>query len=199
MINIVLFDDHEVVLAGLESFFKPKEDIRVVNKASSKTELLQVLANEEECDVLVTDVITDAGDGLDLFAAIQKEYPNEFVRIAYTNIKSPFVHEQLKSYGIDAICSKNKPMDDLYELIKEHYAVGHISKRKKEEPITLTPREREVLIYLEKGLASKEIGKILDISTNTVHNHKQNLLRKYNCSNTIELVSKAIKMGYLKL
>ena len=42
----------------------------------------------------------------------------------------------------------------------------------------LTSREKEVLITLATGKISKEIGEILNISTNTVEQHKKNIRKK---------------------
>lgn len=59
----------------------------------------------------------------------------------------------------------------------------------------LTPRENEVISFLAKGLRSKEIAAKLHVSEHTVRKHRKNMLKKTNCSNTSELVSKFIMSG----
>jgi PAS domain S-box-containing protein len=54
----------------------------------------------------------------------------------------------------------------------------------------LTAREREVAAYLMDGLTSKEIGRTLSISHRTVEIYRARLMRKYQASNTGELVHK---------
>lgn len=61
----------------------------------------------------------------------------------------------------------------------------------------LTGREKQVLTLLIKGKVSKEIGSILHISKQTVDTHRRNMLRKNNLSNTIELIGKAIRCGWI--
>jgi len=61
----------------------------------------------------------------------------------------------------------------------------------------LTRREKEVLALLIDGKLSKEISSILSISKQTVDTHRKNMLHKKNLSNTGELISKAIRYGWL--
>ena len=56
----------------------------------------------------------------------------------------------------------------------------------------LTDRETEVLKYLADGLANREIGKLLHISTRTVDTHRSNILKKLNAKTNAELVKFAI-------
>ena len=61
----------------------------------------------------------------------------------------------------------------------------------------LTKREKEVLALLIDGKLSKEISSILKISKQTVDTHRKNMLHKKKLGNTGELISKAIKWGWL--
>ncbi|MBS1764249.1 MAG: response regulator transcription factor [Bacteroidetes bacterium] len=55
-------------------------------------------------------------------------------------------------------------------------------------------REMEVLQLLCKGLTDKVIARKLNISTNTVRTHRQNLREKFKSSNTITMIKKAYAM-----
>lgn len=63
----------------------------------------------------------------------------------------------------------------------------------------LTHREKEIVKYLAKGLAAKEIAVLTETAVNTINNQKKHLLAKFDCINTTELVSKLTQMGYIKL
>lgn len=52
----------------------------------------------------------------------------------------------------------------------------------------ITPREKEILELMQKGLNSQQIGCSLSISVNTVKNHRHNLFRKANARNSLELL-----------
>ncbi len=66
-----------------------------------------------------------------------------------------------------------------------------------EQPLPLSPREVEILELLADGLASKEIAWRLEISVNTVNNHRQRILRKTGARNSTEAVSYASGLGLI--
>jgi DNA-binding CsgD family transcriptional regulator len=61
----------------------------------------------------------------------------------------------------------------------------------------LSKREKEVLRLLIEGKLSKEICSILNISKQTVDNHRKNMLNKTGLKTTGELIGKAIKNGWI--
>ena len=52
----------------------------------------------------------------------------------------------------------------------------------------LTSRERVVLAEIVRGLSSKEIARVLDITPRTVEFHRANLLKKTNARSTVDLM-----------
>lgn len=61
----------------------------------------------------------------------------------------------------------------------------------------LTPREKEILLLISRGLLSKEIACKLNLSMYTVHNHRKNILAKWNVDNIIEAINQAREYGIL--
>lgn len=61
----------------------------------------------------------------------------------------------------------------------------------------LTPREREVLVLVVKGLNNPEIAKELCISKSTAKSHVSSIIRKFKVTNRVAAVSYAIKHGFL--
>ncbi len=59
----------------------------------------------------------------------------------------------------------------------------------------ITRREKEILLLLTKGHGSKQIASILNISTKTVDNHRQNMLHRTGSKSSSELVSMGIRLG----
>lgn len=62
----------------------------------------------------------------------------------------------------------------------------------------LTSREREVAMYVVRGLPNKEIGKKLAISHRTVEAHRSRMMRKLGVSNTAELIAALIGLPEAK-
>jgi RNA polymerase sigma factor (sigma-70 family) len=52
---------------------------------------------------------------------------------------------------------------------------------------SLTPREKEILMHVADGLASREIGDRLNISQKTVETHRTNMMKKMQVSNVARL------------
>ena len=63
---------------------------------------------------------------------------------------------------------------------------------------TLTKREREVLEYLARGLAKKEIAATMHLAVKTVENHCTNLMRKLDIHDRVELARFAIREGFVE-
>lgn len=63
--------------------------------------------------------------------------------------------------------------------------------------IPLSDREIEILKLVQSGYLSKEIAGRLCISLNTVNNHRKNILRKLQVTNSIEALNEAVKKGFL--
>jgi DNA-binding CsgD family transcriptional regulator len=57
----------------------------------------------------------------------------------------------------------------------------------------LTPKETDVLSFLAKGSKNNEIAKKLGVSTTTVRNHLNSIIRKLNTSLTPRAVVKAVR------
>ena len=62
-------------------------------------------------------------------------------------------------------------------------------------PRSLTPREREVLQLVTKGMTNKEIGAQLHIAENTVKNHLRNILEKLHLQNRAQAAAYAVREG----
>jgi DNA-binding NarL/FixJ family response regulator len=67
------------------------------------------------------------------------------------------------------------------------------SSRKKLEPkpLSITPREKEVMHLLAYGLSSKKIAEEMGISFHTVESFRKKLLQKFKAKTTVEMVLKA--------
>jgi DNA-binding CsgD family transcriptional regulator len=65
------------------------------------------------------------------------------------------------------------------------------------EDTLLSNRELEVLRWITEGLSSKQIAFKMNISINTVNNHRVKMLRKTNCKNAVDLVNYAIRNNLL--
>jgi two-component system response regulator NreC len=59
------------------------------------------------------------------------------------------------------------------------------------DAILITPREREVMLFLAQGYSSRMIAVEMGISFHTVESFRKKLLHKFNVKTTVEMVLKA--------
>ncbi|WP_236976898.1 response regulator transcription factor [Membranihabitans maritimus] len=74
-------------------------------------------------------------------------------------------------------------LDDL-----ENYSPG---------PVDYSHRELQIIRLLSEGMSNEEVGKNLDITTETVRTHRKNILNKSKGNNMVEVVALAIRKGLI--
>jgi DNA-binding NarL/FixJ family response regulator len=62
---------------------------------------------------------------------------------------------------------------------------------------SLTPREREVLIFAAKGATRPYIAQLLGVKPSTIHDHIKSVHEKFNAPTTVECAVIAAKAGIL--
>ncbi|MEG0862689.1 MAG: helix-turn-helix transcriptional regulator [Pseudomonas sp.] len=65
-------------------------------------------------------------------------------------------------------------------------------------PIRLTPREQQVLLWCAYAKSSWEIAQILQCTESTVNFHVGNILRKFEVETRVAAVIKAMRYGMLQ-
>ena len=59
---------------------------------------------------------------------------------------------------------------------------------------SLTKTEKNVLLYISKGMSSKQIAETLFVAKGTVDKHRKNMLKKTGAKNSAEMVFAAINI-----
>ena len=155
--TIALYDDHPIILEGLRDYFSKKEGVQVVGTATKKTEVIDLLT-AQDVDILISDVLTDEEIGLELFEEIQKSAFTTKV-IVYSSLKGDLVHNFLYEYGVVGIVNKSRGLDELWQLVEVAYLTAEYKKKENpSSPPMLTPKEKDIVKYLSRGLTAKEIS-----------------------------------------
>lgn len=101
---------------------------------------------------------------------------------------------------LDITGEKERQLLLLREQAEHHpllHQTSHFRDASAEPNHPLTKRGKEVLSLLATGLSTKEIGRQLFVSDNTVETHRRHLLEKFNVRNTAELISKAAQTYWI--
>jgi DNA-binding NarL/FixJ family response regulator len=210
MIEIVLADDHQVVLEGFKVLLGGEPDFRVVGEA---TDGLGVgpLVEKLRPQVLVVDLMMPGLGGLEVVRQIHQKHAEVRIAVLSMHANEAYVVEALKN-GASAYVLKQAPARALVEAIRAIAGGGrYLSPPLNEDKIaeyeqrtraatvdlydTLSTREREVLKLAAEGLTNAEIGERLSIGKRTVETHRANLIRKLALKSQADLVRFAIHRG----
>ena len=204
-IRLFIVDDHHVVRMGLQSMLRRESDIQVVGTAGSGAEALDALKQDEQIDVLLTDLRMQGMGGDVLLSEIRKLKPN-IRAVVLTNYHSDEdVFRAIKA-GAMAFVLKTATMEQVLDAVRAAHAgrrwipphiADQLAQRLARNPIST--RENEVLQLLARGLRNREIGEKLFISENTVRNHVISLLEKLGTTHRTEGIAIALQQGLVRL
>ncbi len=214
MIKIVLADDHALVRDGIKAIIERKaKNISVIAEVNNGKELLD-FAEKKAADVYVVDISMPVLNGIEATQKLLKIHPDAKVIILSMYDDRISVEKAFKS-GAKGFVVKVASADEILEAIKEvsagrfylcskvsRYVVqGFLGKAapNKKDPKDLTPKEKEVLQLIAEGYSSKEIAKEFGLSLNTIHVHRNNIMRKLDIHKQAELVRYALKEGIAQL
>ena len=198
-INILLADDHTIVLEGLKEVLNHEDDLEVVGLANNGSEVLEFV-RQHDVDVIVMDINMPVLDGLNCSKQLKKEHPEIKIIILTMYPQKSFTEEIIK-IGIDGCLLKNNSGEELVNAIhrvmsgRNYYDLIKTFNSEDEEVVQhkLSEREIDIIKGLAEGLTSPQIADKLCISEHTVRTHRKNILRKTNIANTTLLVQFAIE------
>lgn len=199
--KIVLADDHQIVLDGLQEILETVPDFHVTGQANNSRSLLTLLG-EQHPDLVLLDLNMPGKDGLEALAEIRSRFP-ALKTLVLTMYDSPEIVARAFSEGADGYLLKEHGRDELLIAIREVLAgrtflhqpvktgIAEVKTKFPDEfrdKIALTEREIEILRLIAHSYTNKEIGDKLFISEFTVATHRRNLKRKLHAENTADLV-----------
>ncbi|WP_334000590.1 response regulator transcription factor [Burkholderia gladioli] len=113
--NVLIADDHPLVVTGVESALRDLRSMRIVGTAGNSTQIVERLGREA-CDLLITDFVMPDGrynDGLTMLTYIRSHFPDLPV-IVFTAVDGIALTGELTRLGVKAIVNK---ADDVGHLI----------------------------------------------------------------------------------
>ncbi len=201
-IRIHIVDDHPVVLAGLSSMLDAQSGIEVVGSSFSGNEAVELL-RQTPADVVLLDLRMPGMNGIDTLHAFKRAGLHVSVIVFTSHETDEDIYRAVQA-GAHGYILKDIPQSDMIEAIRavsggKRYFPRHIASRLAERMTrtNLTARELEVLQMLARGLTNKEIGRVLEISSNTVRVHVNSIIEKLEVSDRTEAATVAIHRGII--
>ncbi len=203
-INVLLTDDHQLIIDGLKSLLKDQEDINVSAEANNGREALRILSFLP-VNVVLMDIDMPVMNGIETLKEVKKQYPDVKVIILSMHSEAGMI-KSLIDLGANGYLLKSCTQDEVVSAIRKVAASQSyfstdvtmaLLKPANQEQKTeiLTERETEILKMIAAGFSNKEIGDKLFISHRTVDTHRTNLMKKLSVNNIAGLISYAIKNG----
>jgi DNA-binding NarL/FixJ family response regulator len=203
-ISIAIVEDLEAVRNGLKDFISLSTDFLVVGVFKTGEEALTELPDISP-DIVIMDINLPGMNGIECIRRVKDKSPGtQFMMFTvYENDEKVF--EALKA-GASGYLLKNTGLLEIVESVKELHEGGspmssNIARklvnlvRIPDKDTTfmdvLSPREKEILQLLAKGLLYKEIAHQLQITTGTVRIHIHKIYEKLHVQNRTEAINKA--------
>lgn len=206
-INIIIAEDHNSLIDGIDLFFSFEKDIEVVGRVNDGQALLELLIQKNRnIHVVIVDIRMPILDGIEATKQITQKYPHIKV-IAFTMFRKRELFNKMLDAGAKGYLLKNTKLPILLQAIREVYAgktyydsdlpiedKNSTADIKKEDK--LTKRQNQILELIGKSYNNKEIAEKLFISEHTVTTHRKNIMEKLNLKGRDALLKYALNRGY---
>jgi DNA-binding NarL/FixJ family response regulator len=216
-VRILLVEDHRLVRNGIKMLLETHQEWEVVAEADDGDTALEILSNDSNLDLVITDINIIGIDGITLAQQIHNHHPN--VKIIVLSMLSDIEHVA-RSFesGAQAYLIKTSDYNELMFAIPhvlnggtylcENIMLGLIKQVREIngtihkhvstiQNLDLPERETEILHLIGDGYTNNEIANKLFLSKRTVEGHRQNLIDKTQVKNSAQLVKYAVKNGLI--
>jgi DNA-binding NarL/FixJ family response regulator len=214
-IRVLCVDDHSFLVEGLRARFELERDIDFVGWLPNAERLASEVERMRP-DVILLDIEMPGPDAFDAASELHRRFPDSRVVMLSAYVRDHYISAAVKC-GAWGYFSKSEPADEIVEGIRK-VARGEFAFSPKvqercqpapprrrgtvQPPETkldaLTPREREVLRLIGRGMSRSEIAKTVKRSPKTIDGHRESIMQKLDIHDRGELVRFAIREGVVE-
>jgi DNA-binding NarL/FixJ family response regulator len=200
-LNVVIVDDHLALRRGMELLLR-RAGHHVVGSADD-AEAGGALILRRRPDVALIDLALPGMSGAELTRSLLKENPDLRI-VLYTGAADERQLLDALDAGAAGFALKSGDPEELEDAIRTVAAGGDyidprltplLAKGGNGRTKTLSPREREILGLLSKGLSGEEVAKQLYLSPETVRTHVRNAMGKLDAATRAHAVALALQRG----
>ncbi len=191
-IRVLVVDDHAVVREGLRTYLALQDGLEVVGEAADGEEAVRE-AERLRPDVVLMDLVMPRLDGAGAMLELRTRLPSARVIVLTSYADDDRLLPAIRA-GAAGYLMKNVQPAELARAVRAAHAgealldpavaarlVEHVASEPA-PPDRLTPREREVLDLIGRGLPNKLIARELGVSEKTVKAHVGQVLAKLGVS-----------------
>ncbi len=213
--RVLIVDDHALFREGLAGIISAQPDLQVIGEAGDGLEAI-VKARELKPDLILMDIKMPGVDGIEATRLIKEEVPGAVVVMLTVQEDDKKLFEAIK-YGAQGYLLKNISSKQMIRMLRDALEgkaaltpdlAGHVMEEfrrlshqfpadTRDDTVSLTQREQEVLQHVAMGASDKEIADKLCISLHTVKSHVRNIIAKMQVSNRREAARLARHKGWV--
>jgi two-component system, NarL family, response regulator NreC len=208
-IRVLLADDHSVVRKGLRMQLQNQEQFEVIGEAADGRQAVQ-LAESENPDVVVMDIVMPGLGGIEATAQIVKRNPKTGVVIFSMHADDTYLSRALAAGARGYLLKDGEDLDlgraveaaaegkpffspAIAGILVEDYMRQLQQRGLQDSYDLLTEREKETLQLLAEGKSNKEVARILNLSVYTVETHRSNIMEKLDLHTTADIILYAVR------
>ena len=212
-ITVLVVDDHALIRSALVTVLNATDDIKVVAEAANGADAVE-LAHKHSPAVVVLDVEMPGVDAFHAASHILQLRPNTAIMFLTGHVHDRAIEQALKVGALGFVVKGDDPSgipaairtvargDQYFSPTVADRVRGtaaDIRKRKVTgtRGATLSEREVEVLRYVGKGYAKKQIAEMLGISVKTVDKHVTSVMEKLDIHDRVELALYAVREKFI--
>jgi DNA-binding NarL/FixJ family response regulator len=213
-VRVLLVDDDDLMRAGLRSVLSSDETIDIVGDAGDGREAIRSVRDLRP-DVVLMDIRMPDLDGISATREVLAGAPDVRVVVLTTFEDDDYIFDALSAGASGFLLKRTTPE----ELIAGIHTVAdgdsllspsvtrRVIDRMATEPVVglsgarledLTPREREVLELVGRGLSNREIAESFVIEESTVKTHVKRILMKLGLRDRVQAVIFAYETGLIR-
>lgn len=194
MTRILLADDHPMIQAAVEAMLRGT-GYELVAGATSGAEALQAIS-EHDPEIVVLDIQMPEGTGLDVLRELRGSGDSRPVVLLTASIDENAFAAAL-SLGVDGVLLKTSDpalMIGCLESVRagDSWIDPQLQQQASKaaparEAVSLSPRERELVKLVSRGLRNRDIAESLGITEGTVKAYLHSVFEKTGVVNRTEL------------
>ena len=208
-VSLCIVEDDTLHLERLRLLLGEEPDFNVVGFHTSVDDTLMWLKSHMP-DVLLTDIRLPVKSGIVLIQEVSRHYPNLPVIALTSAVDNATIEHALKA-GARGYILKTEPAGKICKMVRDFLSDGVtlsskpasylIHRLQSEDPsatrVTLSPRERNILIEADKGATYKETAERFGVSLHTIHNQVQKIFEKLEVKKKEDAINKARMNGLI--